>query len=238
MPAARPADEPTGSAEPILVPQRITASRQPLRHLWTHSAYAPELLALAAVERIGPTARDWAGQLRADYPAASDHALARLATRRFTRIAGLGAVASATAGLLAPALELAMIGWAQATLTLHLSAAYRQDPCDPRRAAELLALTGVHPDVDTAQVAVDAAAEALQQPVTGDSDQALRLANGAQRLVTAVAGLTGDGGWGLLRLPARLLPGARALVAYGTDTLLLERLAARATAHYRSAATS
>ncbi|WP_326550415.1 hypothetical protein [Micromonospora sp. NBC_01813] len=224
---------PTEAPSPTPAPAPVEVPRQTLRHLVTHAAYAPELLALAAVDRIGPTARDWAARLRDDYPAASDDALARLATRQFTRIAGAGAVASTVAGLLAPALELAAVGWAQAALTLHVSAAYRHDPTDRRRAAELLVLTGVHPDVEAAQVAVDAAADEARRPAGDDGDPLLRFAGGAQRVVMAVAGPTRDSGWGLLRLPARLLPGARALVAYGADTLLLERLAARATAHYR-----
>ncbi|MFV2018506.1 hypothetical protein [Micromonospora sp. LOL_023] len=237
--------EPAKKAEPVApvpepkpVPRPVEVPRQTLRHLVTHAAYAPELLALAAVDRIGPAARDWAARLRDDYPTASDDALARLAARRFTRIAGAGAVASTVAGLLAPALELAAVGWAQAALTLHVSAAYQHDPTDRRRAAELLVLTGVHPDVEAARVAVDAAADDARRPADDDGDPVLRFAGGAQRVVMAVAGTSRDDGWSLLRLPARLLPGARALVAYGADTLLLERLAARATAHYRPVTTS
>ncbi|MFY1696760.1 hypothetical protein [Solwaraspora sp. WMMA2101] len=196
-------------------------------------AYAPELLALAAVDRIGPAARDWVARLRSDYPAASDDALARLAARRFTRYAGAGAVAAGAAGLLGPAMELVTLGWAQAALTLHVSAAYRHDPTDPQRAAELLALTGVHPDVDAARAALAAA----QRPADDDGDPVARWSGGAQRLAELAGGLSG-GGWALLRLPARLLPGARALVACAGDTLVMARLAARATAHYRPAATS
>ncbi|MDG4773777.1 hypothetical protein [Solwaraspora sp. WMMD792] len=200
-----------------------------LRHLLARPAYAPELLALAAVERIGPAARDWAARLRDDYPAASDDALARLAARRFTRLAGAGAAVATAGGLLGPALELVTLSWTQAAVTLHVAAAYRHDPTDRDRAAELLALTGMQPDVAAAHAALDAAG---RPTADDDEDPALRLLDGAQRFTEAVSRLT-DGGWALLRLPARFLPGGRALVAWSGDTLLLERLAARASAHYR-----
>ncbi|WJK33593.1 hypothetical protein [Solwaraspora sp. WMMA2065] len=220
---AAPAPDPAGTPPPGPVPGGT------LRQLLARPAYAPELLALAAVERIGPAARDWAARLRDDYPAASDDALARLAARRFTRLAGAGAAVATAGGLLGPALELVTLGWTQAAVTLHVAAAYRHDPTDRDRAAELLALTGMQPDVAAAHAALDAAG----RPTTDDAeDPALRLLGGAQRFTEAVSRLTG-GGWALLRLPARLLPGGRALVAWSGDTLLLERLAARASARYR-----
>ncbi|WFE22527.1 hypothetical protein O7621_04040 [Solwaraspora sp. WMMD937] len=220
---AAPAPDPAGTPPPDPVPGGT------LRHLLARPAYAPELLALAAVERIGPAARDWAARLRDDYPAASDDALARLAARRFTRLAGAGAAVATAGGLLGPALELVTLGWTQAAVTLHVAAAYRHDPTDRDRAAELLALTGMQPDVAAARAALDAAG----RPRADDAeDPALRLLGGAQRFTEAVSRLA-DGGWALLRLPARFLPGGRALVAWSGDTLLLERLAARASAHYR-----
>jgi|GEM_PF-1111449 len=220
---AAPAPDPAGTPPPGPVPSST------LRHLLARPAYAPELLALAAVERIGPAARDWAARLRDDYPAASDDALARLAARRFTRLAGAGAAVATAGGLLGPALELVTLGWTQAAVTLHVAAAYRHDPTDRDRAAELLALTGMQPDVAAAHAALDAAG---RPTADDDEDPALRLLDGAQRFTEAVSRLT-DGGWTLLRLPARFLPGGRALVAWSGDTLLLERLAARASAHYR-----
>ncbi|MFY1653104.1 hypothetical protein ACN27J_19710 [Solwaraspora sp. WMMB762] len=219
-PAPDPADAPPPGPGPV--------PGGTLRQLLARPAYAPELLALAAVERIGPAARDWAARLRDDYPAASDDALARLAARRFTRLAGAGAAVATAGGLLGPALELVTLGWTQAAVTLHVAAAYRHDPTDRDRAAELLALTGMQPDVAAARAALDAAG----RPAADDEDPALRLLGGAQRFTEAVSRVT-DGGWALLRLPARFLPGGRALVAWSGDTLLLERLAARASAHYR-----
>ncbi|MGC1210804.1 MAG: hypothetical protein WA890_05980, partial [Micromonospora sp.] len=63
-----------------------------------HPGFAPELLALAAVAALGPRARDWAEGLRAAYPDADPDGLARLAARRFVRLARAGGAVAAGAG--------------------------------------------------------------------------------------------------------------------------------------------
>ncbi|MFB6398261.1 hypothetical protein AAFH96_35080, partial [Polymorphospora sp. 2-325] len=105
----------------------------------------------------GPAAAAWAERLRAEYPTATPDGLARLATRRFVRLAGAGGAVSAAAGLLAPLAELAAVAWTQTDLVLHVAAAYGHDPAHPDRAVELLVLTQVHPDETFARAALDAA---------------------------------------------------------------------------------
>ncbi|WP_406039765.1 hypothetical protein OG799_29505 [Micromonospora sp. NBC_00898] len=192
-----------------------------------HPAFAPELLALAAVEALGPRAREWVGGLRDTYPDADADGLARLATRRFVRLAGAGGAVAAGAGLFAPVAELAAVLWAQAHLVLHLAAAYDRDPAHPDRAAELLVLTQVHPDAGSARAALDAA-RAADGPGEGPWPRA---AEAAWRLATPLAAQAG--GWLGLRLASRLLPGAAALAAAAGDAAAAERLAARAIAAYR-----
>ncbi|MGK5445227.1 hypothetical protein ACSNN7_25855 [Micromonospora sp. URMC 105] len=195
--------------------------------LVAHPGFAPELLALAAVEGIGPRARDWAQRLRAAYPDAGPDGLARLAGRRFVRMAGAGGAAAAVAGLFAPVAELAAVLWSQAGLVLHVAAAYERDPLDPERAVELLVLTQVHPDPASARTAL-AAARAADGP--GDRPWP-RAAEAAWRLAAPLAAQAG--GWAALRLASRLLPGAAVLAAAAGDAAAAERLAARAVAAYR-----
>ncbi|WP_255609309.1 hypothetical protein [Micromonospora sp. PLK6-60] len=185
---------------------------------------APELLALAAVEALGPRARDWAERRRAAYPAAAPDALARLASRRYVRLAGMGGAGAAVAGLFAPVAELATVLWTQANLVLRLAAAYGRDPADPERAVELLVLTRVHPDAPSARAAL-AAARAADGPRT-PTEAAWRL---ALPLSAQAAG------WLALRLASRLLPGAAVLAAAAGDAAAAERLAARAIWAYRPA---
>ncbi|MFY1658166.1 hypothetical protein [Micromonospora sp. WMMD1274] len=192
-----------------------------------HPGFAPELLALAAVDVLGPRARDWVDQVRRAYPEADADGVARLATRRFVRTAGTGGALAAGAGLFAPVAELAAVLWTQANLVLHLAAAYGRDPAHPDRAAELLVLTLVHPDDGTARAAL-AAARAADAPAEGPWG---RVAEAAWRLATPVAAQAG--GWLGLRLAARLLPGAAALAAATGGTATAERVAARAVARYR-----
>ena len=95
------------------------------------------------MELIGPRAQAWIADLRATYPTATPDALARLATRRFARSADIRAALSALAGPYAPVALLATALITHAELVLHVAAAYGRDPADPRRAADLLALTRV-----------------------------------------------------------------------------------------------
>ena len=120
-----------------------------------HPGFAPELLALAAVDALGPRASAWVEQVRRAYPEADADGVARLATRRFVRMAGTGGALAAGAGMFAPVAELAAVLWTQANLVLHLAAAYGRDPAHPDRAAELLVLTLVHPDDGTARAALE-----------------------------------------------------------------------------------
>ena len=197
--------------------------------LLDHPGYAPELLALAAVDALGPIARDWVERTRGTYPDADADGLARLVTRRFVRLAGTGGVFAAGAGLLAPVAELAAALWTQASLVLHLAAVYGRDPGHADRAAELLVLTQVHPDTGTAQAALDTARSA-GAPVDGPWPRA---AEAAWRLAMPLAAQTG--GWLGLRVASRLLPGAAVLAAAAGDSAAAERLAARAVARYRPA---
>jgi hypothetical protein len=195
--------------------------------LFDHPGYAPELLALAAVDALGAGAQAWAERSRETYPAATPDGLARLAARRFVRLAGASGAASAAAGVFAPLAELAGVAWTHAGLVLHLAAAYGHEPTHPDRAADLLVLTQVHPDDETARGALAAAREA---PDAGDLPLH-RAAEAGWRLAAPLAAQTG--GWLALRLAARLLPGAAMLAAAAGNSAAAQRLAARAVVRYR-----
>ncbi|MEV4631366.1 hypothetical protein AB0J90_34350 [Micromonospora sp. NPDC049523] len=196
--------------------------------LFEHPGFAPELLALAAVRALGPAAAAWAARTRASYPTATPDGLARLVTTRFVRLAGAGGAASAAAGLFAPLAELAAVSWTQAELVLHLAAAYDRDPTDPERAIDLLVLAQVHPDDGSAR---DALAAAVAATPDGDGGGLHRLAEAGWRLAAPLAAQAG--GWVMLRLAARLLPGAAMLAAAAGDSAAAQRLAARAVTRYR-----
>ncbi|WP_229705725.1 hypothetical protein [Micromonospora sonchi] len=192
-----------------------------------HPGFAPELLALAAVDALGPRAGAWARRLRETYPRADGDGLARLATQRFVRQAAVGGATAALAGAFAPAVELVAVLWSQANQVLHVAAAYDRDPAHPERAAELLVLTQVHPDLTSARAAL-AAARAADGPGEAPGPRAVEAAWRLAAPLTAQAG-----GWLALRLASRLLPGAAVLAAAAGDSAAAQRLAARAIATYR-----
>jgi hypothetical protein len=112
-----------------------------------------------------------------------------------------------------------------AGLVLRLAAAYGLDPTHPDRAVDLLVLTRVHPDDESARAALAAAQstepEHLLHRVT---DTSLRRAGSLAALA---------GGWLSVRLASRLLPGAALVAAVAGGSAATERLAARAVARYR-----
>jgi hypothetical protein len=228
------ADEPSYEVEPPITAREpvLTApsSRSWLARVPTNPGYAPELLALAAVETLGPRAREWAEQVRTAYPGATDDGLARLAVRRFTRLAAAGGTAAAVTGLLGPMAELATLAWAQAGLVLHLAAAHGVDPVDPERAVDLLVLTRVHPNAEVARTALAAAREQADEA----PHSVQRATEAAWRLAAPLASQTA--GWLAVRTLARLVPGSRLLVVGASGAAGAERLGHRAIAHYRGSA--
>ncbi|GLY25702.1 hypothetical protein [Micromonospora sp. NBRC 101691] len=232
--APEPVDHPVkataeaGTPQPSGAPETAAGGHTvDLDRLLAHPAFTPELLALAAVERLGPQAGAWAAALREAYPNAGSAGLARLATRRFVRLAGWGGATAALAGLFAPLAELVTVLWTQSGLVLHLAAAYGRDPVDPERAVELLVLTRVHPDTDSARTALVAA-----RAETGEGEPPWdRVAEAAWRLATPLAAQAG--GWLALRMASRLLPGAAVLATAAGNSAAVERLAARTITAYR-----
>jgi hypothetical protein len=197
---------------------------EPWAKLIADPGHAPEILALAAVESFGPRARDWLDRTKHDYPAADQVALARLATTQFTRAGGLGSIFGAVAGSYAPIALLGTAAVAHAELILHVAAAYGLDPLAPERAVDLLVLTRVHPD----RAGAEAALAAARRPAYDDEGGVTAAVWRLSRMIT-----TRIGGWGVVRLINRYLPGVSLLTAFLASRAAAESVAARANAHYR-----
>jgi hypothetical protein len=185
--------------------------------------HAPELLALAAVQTLGPRALDWVTRTRDAYPQADETALARLATRQFTRFGSLGSVFGAIAGSYAPIALLGSVAVTQAELVLHLAAAYGLDPTDAERAVDLLVLTRVHATRADAEAALDAA----RQPAYEDGGAS----SSVWRLGRAIVAQTGA--WAVIRLVNRYLPGVSLLAAVVTSQAAVDSAAVRANKYFR-----
>jgi hypothetical protein len=186
--------------------------------------HSPELLALAAVQTIGPRAREWASRISSAYPTASAAGRARLAARQFTRFGVLSSVFAAQAGSYAPVALLGTTALTHADLVLHIAAAHGFDPMDEQRAVDLLVLTKVHPTRDDALAALRTAKQpAYEEEDGGFTDAAWRLG----RLFAAQAG-----SWAVVRVVNRLLPGTSLLTAVLASRSSAQALSARAHRYY------
>jgi len=218
--AAEPVPQPHSQPEP----QPASPTESLVRGLRRYPGYAPEILALAAVEHLGGEAGRYAGWVRDTYPTATADGLARLATQRFLKLARNEGAAAGVAGPFTVLLEASGLAWLQARLVLHLAAAYGHDPSDRARAGELLMLLRVHPTVATARSALDAVGDTAAPGILTS-----RLATPAGRTLGAAALRAG-----LARVATRLVPGGGAVVGAVTAVRTTERLAVRATHFYRS----
>src|SRR5687767_7724067 len=157
---------------------------------------APELIALAAAERLAPGAERWAAERAGVEP----HKLARRAVRRHIRLARLEGAAAGLAGVWGIAPDLAALAWLQSEMVFHVAASYRFDARHPMRPAELLALQGVYPTPQEAREALDGVgrhmAFAYTEGKVRGGDEALRT-----RLWKMVGGHFGR------RYAGKLIPG-------------------------------
>jgi hypothetical protein len=208
--------------KPLAASTKEAEQRKPttFTRLTADPGHTPELLALAAVQTIGPRAKEWAERTREAYPKATDAALARLAADQFTRFSSPNSIVGALAGSYVPATLVATSALTHARVILHVAAAYGIDPTDEARAADLLVLTRVHPDRDAAESALAAAKRAERTKMTG-------------RLGRMVA--TNAVGWAVVRLVSRYFPGTRLLAAALVTRSSARNMAERANTHYSQA---
>ena len=188
-------------------------------------SHTPELLAITAVQILGPRARTWAERTREDYPTATPEALARLATRQFTRFGTLTSLFSALAGSYAPVALVGSAALTDAELALHLAAAYGLDPTDPQRAADLLVIIGVHDSVEEAEAALAVAGRPAYETAGGGERR------NVVRLARLFAAQTAP--WAVGRVLSRRFPGTSLLAAVLSGRVTADATAVRATAHFK-----
>jgi hypothetical protein len=204
-----------------------TEPNQVARYDWASvlgdPGHLPELLALAAVETIGPRAQLWATRVRESYPSATPQGIARLAVAQFSRRSGVGGALAAVAGSYAPVALLGAAAWTHAELVLHVAAAHGQDPADQGRAADVLLLTRVH----STRADAEAALAAARQPGARLQSGLPPVRKFGGRLATQA------GRWLAIRAVNRLLPGTAVLVATLGSRSAAEALGVRAITFYQ-----
>jgi hypothetical protein len=158
---------------------------------------APELIALAASERHAPAAAQWADKRRRVY--GTDPAgLGQMAKRRHAQLARFEGAATGVGGFVTLIPDLVALAWIQSRLVFFIAAAYGFDPHDPMRPAELLVLTGLYPDPQSARAGLDGVGATMAEAYAGSRlsrDEAL-----AKRRLKMVGKRTGK------RIAGRLIP--------------------------------
>jgi hypothetical protein len=225
--ATRPPAQTPAEAEAAATTKPVPARSEPWAQLVADPGHAPELLALAAVQTIGPRAAEWAARHREAYPAATPDALARLAVRQFTRFGSVSSVFAAVAGSYAPITLLGSNALTYAEIVLHVAAAYGQDPTDRERAVDLLVLAQVHPSREDAEAALATAEQPAYEDETRLTDAVWRLG----RMVAAQAAA-----WAVLKGVNRFFPGTSMLAAIMTSRSGARNMGGKATAYYRARA--
>ena len=147
--------------EPAIAPaprSRIRRMFSGARDLWRvvyrDPEHVPERLTLYTAGRLGEPSRAWAQSTRSSHP---DTPVAKIAEELRTRSAHVARIDGAISGT--PFFIALVPGYLtylqqEMRMTLRTAALYGRDPRDLRTSAEMLALRGVHPDVEAAEAAL------------------------------------------------------------------------------------
>ena len=137
--------------------ERLDGFEQAPENLWeqvrARPDRAPELIALAAAERLAPGAERWAR----DHAGTAPDKLARKAVKSHIRISRVEGAAAGLVGAWGIVPDLAALAWLQSRMVFHVAAAFDFDPRHPMRPAELLTLQGLYPTAQEAREALDGA---------------------------------------------------------------------------------
>ncbi|SCL53301.1 EcsC protein family protein [Micromonospora yangpuensis] len=227
---SRPPAQPAGAAE--------DAPEGPPARLWDRMRedpqYAPEHLALEAVRRLGPEARQWARKVRAERPGATPEALAELAVKRFVNRARLSGAVSGAAGLPGAVIDVGVLAWTQARMVLHIAAAYGVDPEHTDRATDLLVLQKVHKAAASARLALGVAAGRERAGALFGTGSQTPLGRVMLRLGVKLAQMAGVRA--AKRVFAKMVPGAAIVLGTWANSSATKSLADRSRALYRDAA--
>lgn len=218
--------------DPIVEDEAIAA---PPGKLWDRMKadpqYAPEHLALEAVRRLGPQARDWAERSRAVQPDVPADVLAQRATKRFRTHARLSGAVSGAAGLPGAVVDVGVLAWTQARMVLHIAAAYGIDPTHPDRATDLLVLQKVHKVAESARIALGVAAGRERASALFARSGGTPLTGVMLRLGLRLAQMAGVRA--AKRMFAKVVPGAAVVLGTWANSSATTSLAKRAVEIYR-----
>ena len=155
QPASAPAAPASDPAPRSRIKRLFSGSRGLWRVVYRDPEHVAERLTLYTANRLGDPSREWAQSVRSSRP---DVPRAKIAEELRTRSAHVARIDGAISGT--PFFIALVPGYLtylqqEMRMTLRIAALYGRDPRGLRTSAEMLALRGVHPDVETAEAALN-----------------------------------------------------------------------------------
>ena len=149
-----PDPAPATPARPSRIRRVFAGSRDLWRVVYRDPEHVPERLTLYTTGRLGDPSREWAASMRSSHP---DTPVAKIAEELRTQSAHVARIDGAISGT--PFFIALVPGYLtylqqEMRMTLRTAALYGRDPRELRTSAEMLALRGVHPDVEAAEAAL------------------------------------------------------------------------------------
>ena len=181
----RPSPEPSAPGPSVSGPEGVSrsggrigrvfsGSRELVRIVYRDPEHVAERLTLYATDRRGDESRAWARSVRAARPDADVAVLAEELRIQSAQIARIDGAISGTPFFLALVPGYLMYLLQETRMTLRTAALYGRDPRGLQTGAEMLALRGVHPDVETARAALSKVRD-KQMPDRPERRRSLRI---------------------------------------------------------------
>ena len=138
------------------VRRALTSTRELVRIAYRDPEHIAERLSLLASHNLSGEARDWAQKTLRENPHAKPEELAGHLRATSANIARIDGAVAGTPFFIALVPGYIAYLWQEARMTLRTAALFGRDPATLRTTAEMLALRGVHPTVEEAEVALRA----------------------------------------------------------------------------------
>ena len=132
----------------------FSRSRELWRIVYRDPEHVAERLTLYSADRLGEPSREWAQSVRRSEPDTPPAKIAEELRTQSAHVARIDGAVSGTPFFVALVPGYLTYLFQEMRMTLRTAALYGRDPRDLRTSAQMLALRGVHPDVETAEAAL------------------------------------------------------------------------------------
>ena len=161
-PEPKPEPEPEPDPEPDeelsagRVRRMFAGSREAIRIVYRDPEHLSERLALYAIARLAEPTAQWAESMRSGHADTSRAEIVEELRMQTAQVARIDGAISGTPFLIALVPGYLSYLYQEMRMTLRAAALYGRDPRQLQTAGEMLALRGVHPDVEHAEAALRA----------------------------------------------------------------------------------